>query len=398
MKKALLILLALVLLAVLCACNSAPNTLASPLPYSERKAQDSSGNYALLGEYGDAVSDAVYSSISLYENFAVGYFRSEELDKTLLQILDYSGNQIGGVYEEFLEIQIEERSGDTLNSDALGGPFYEASFTAGVRTQYKDNSSGSYFAKAIEVPDTEYVIYDKFGKPVVNLLLEGYYFSPAGNIGNEGEDAYDEFVAYVDGDEFVYEVKDGVFTLREKHLAGETGVEGIGYRQTVYYYADGYAGYGINDSEGNTVLKPIYSYAEIAAADRFILYSGYSPYSKFLLYPNEYMAYITDTDGNILAAYSNIYRAELDGGEIWLAYYVGDDDYYMGSRFNSENDPLDAGYWFIDRDGKRLSPCIKEFADFTPQIEPIPTQRETLSATGENGEKLELSLKDYLLK
>lgn len=398
MKKALSILLTLIMLAALCACNSAQDAPISPLPYSERKAQDNSGNYALLGEYGDAVSDAVYSSISLYENFAVGYFHSEELDKTLLQILDYSGNKIGGVYEEFREIQIEERSGDTLSSEALGGPFYEASFTSGVRTQYADSSSDSYFAKAVEVPDTEYVIYDKFGKPVVNLLLEGYYFSPAGNIGNEGEDAYDEFVAYTGGDEFVYEVKDGVFTLREKHPAGETGVEGFGYRQTVYYYADGYAGYGINDSEGNTVLKPIYSYAEIAAADRFILYSGYSPYSKFLLYPNEYMAYITDTDSNILAAYSNIYRAELDGGEIWLAYYVGDDDYYMGSRFNSENDPLDTGYWFIDKNGKRLSPCIKEFADFVPQLDPIPTQSETISATGENGERLELSLKDYLLK
>lgn len=399
MKKALSFLPALVLCAAFCACNAQQSgSQASPLPYSERKAPDGSGNYALLNEYGDAVSEAAYSSISLYENFAVGCFHSDELDKTVMQMLDYSGNQIGGIYEDFREIKIADRSGDYISDEVSGGPLYEASFTAGIRTQYNDLSHDSYFAEAIEVPDTEYVIYNKYGKPVVNLLLEGYNFIPAGSIGNEGEDAYDKFRAYTNGNEFIYEMKDGVFTLRERHPAGETGVEGFGYRQTVYYYADAYAGYGINNSDGSEAVKPIHSYAEIAAEDRFILYAGYSPYYSFLLYPNEYMAYITDTESNILAAYSNIYRFELDGGDIWIAYYIGDDDYYLGSRFNSENDPLGEGYWFIDRDGKRLSPCIKEFADFTPKYDPLPTQSEVLSAIGENGEKLELSLKDYLLK
>ena len=395
MKKALSVVLALILLLALCACNSEQEPSKSSIHYSARKAADGSGHFALLNEYGEAVSEPVYSDIVLYENFAVAQLDCEDFGKAAYHVLDYSGEQIGCAYEDFRQEDIYDSEGNIISEDVLGGPFFIGTTTNGTHTEYSTAFPSPYFSMPVESDTINYYILDKYGKPIIEFPLGYYYFDLS---GSDGDNACDKLVGIVNGNRYIYEINDGVFTLREKSLAGETGVSAFGYCQTIYNYSNNDAGYGINDSEGNVVIKPIHSYAEIAAADRFILYTGYTPYAGGPLYPNEYMAHLTDTEGNILADYSYIYRYDVDGGSVWLAYYVGDDDYYMGERFNSESDPLGEGYWFIDKDGKRLSPCIKEFESFYPLGDKITSADEVISAVGENGEKLELAVKDYLLK
>lgn len=392
-KKVILVLLAFVLTLSLCSCSNTKSENNAPIPYNVRKSANESGNFALLDEYAHAVTDHIYSKIDLYENFAAGYVTSSDGSESKIHILDYAGNQIGREYDTFDKVTVLDTAGDDATEETLGTTLFAASYSDGTRTVYNVSLPDPHFSEESEMNCTQTYILDIYGKPVFDEPFEYYHFSPK---SDNYYIPYNQFKGIKNGSQYVYEVKDGTFTLMEEHPAGETDIEAFGYKETVYYYINGDAGYGLNDSDGNEVIPPIHSSVEVLSEDRFILFTGYYKDSPYLYYPCEYISHLTDEKGNILADYSDIYTYKLDGS-VWIAYYDGDENhYYSETRFGVEDGYLEQGYWFIDKDGNRLSPCIKQFDSFTPAYDLLMDSDEVLSAIGENDEKLELHIRDFI--
>lgn len=127
-------------------------------------------------------------------------------------------------------------------------------------------------------------------------------------------------------------------------------------------YSKGYrANYGIVDSAGNVVIEPIYIYAKIPFADRFILCEG-----DYMQSPECFVSNLTDSSGKLLNNNFN-----------YIDYTVFDDGSYIGVAYSggeiaevtcyTDGEPTPRGFWFIDKDGKILSERFKIIDVYTDE-------------------------------
>ena len=371
LKKLCLILL---LIFALCACS---------VTETPEKSSSSSSASSQVGPKVDI-------KITEFENFKVEK-TSIGWDVTF-RVFDLEGKQIGTDYESFEEI--------LYDADFLEEKYYAATVTEGTRLDYISHDLDPYFEKVEEVPNTESWILDEYGKPLEDIPFDYYEFSQKDmDWGNEG---FDAFYGFRNGDKYCYEIKDGKFVHKYTEFAGETGNEYFGYKETVAYYGLGMnVGYGVNDSDGNVIFEPFHSRIDFPCADRLIIYSGYMAHNT---YPYEHIAHITDMDGIIYSSYSDVHFFDFEEGSIWIAYYVGDDS-HLEKRFDKDEGYLGDGYWFIDKDGNRISPCFKSLSINGHGLGYLSAMKneikisadDMVKAEDENGNPVEFKLKEYII-
>ncbi len=366
MKKFCLII---AFLLIFCAC-------------SENVAEEQNENPAeTSSENSSQTEPEAGVKITEYDNFTVE--KTTENWVTTIKIFDSDGNQLGVDYDSFEEI--------SYSADFLEEKYYVGTVTEGTRLDYISYNSDPYFEKVEEVPNTESWILDEYGKPLTDIPFDYYEFSEKDTWGNEG---FDAFYGFLNGDKYCYEIKDGKFILKYTEYAGETGNEYFGYKETVYYYGLGMnVGYGVNDSDGNVILEPFHSRIDFPCSDRLIIYYGYMAHNS---YPYEHMAHITDINGNIFASYSDVYFFDFEEGSVWIAYYIGDDS-HLEDRFDKDKGYLGDGYWFIDKDGNRISPCFKKIKIGEGSFSDMKSLDDTIIATDENGNTVEFSARKYAI-
>ena len=364
-----------------CACGITAEINSSEQISSISSSKPKSENIEYNSSFSSSQSKAEDSlEKNQYKNFTVEVFSLDE--KVIYKTFDLDGNQIGLDYNSFEEI--------LYSADFLEEKYYVGTITNGTRLDYISYNSDPYFEKVEEVPNIESWILDEYGKPLTDIPFDYYEFSEKDTWENEG---FDAFYGFLNGNKYCYEIKEGKFILKYTEYAGETGNEYFGYKETACYYGLGMnVGYGVNDSDGNVILEPFHSRIDFPCSDRLIIYYGYMAHNS---YPYEHMAHITDINGNIFASYSDVYFFNFEEGSVWIAYYIGDDS-HLEERFDKDKGYLGEGYWFIDKDGNRISPCFKKIKIGEGSFSNIKSLDDTIVATDENGVSLTFTAREYM--
>ena len=353
MKKALFLLL---LLTLLCGC-SAPMAEPSTLPYTQRtQLTENELWYRLLDENGNVVSDMAYNRIRLTENFAVCYFKKDDIEQ--VRVLDYSGKQLGTDYDSVKQINYKDT--------AFLGKTYYAAVSGG-----NDN------------PRT--YILNEYGEPAVDLPFNSYRFSPKGSDYNDG---YDALYATVYGTKLCYEIADGDFVLRYRNIAGAFGTSVLDAKRTIYYRDTYEPSYGIR---WNPYFEDIYSSTEIPFENRFILGEG-NPQDI-----SEYMQTLADENKNVLAKYSRIwFKLFYNGTYIGVAYAAPES---AAECTDSDGSAPAPGYVFIDRDGKAVSPVYSQLSlPENGDIFTISSPDNEITATTGDKSEVTFSASKYTLR
>ncbi|MBR2640140.1 MAG: hypothetical protein IKD39_06190, partial [Oscillospiraceae bacterium] len=105
--------------------------------------------------------------------------------------------------------------------------------------------------------------------------------------------------------------------------------------------------YGINDPDGNVILEPVYLRVEMPFKDRILVNVGrYYDYVEGELGKQ----FIVDTSGNMICD-------EYDR----INFYFDKDGSYIGIAYTNRQNMSygDISYWFIDKDGNKLSKIEK---------------------------------------
>lgn len=208
------------------------------------------------------------------------------------------------------------------------------------------------FNTITEVLATEYWIIDSEG----NLLIEHPFYDLCFWEGNEiiGIELYHTsgLEGCYKGNEYIYSFIDGKFEQIEFYKAGEYTQSSTpsGYRRTRYSYSVKDSYNGLNDSEGNVIFEPVYTYFRFPFEDRIIVKTNnIDPMDD-----QEGFSVLMDIDKNILCTYTVIDFYVFDNGSyIGIARYCGGE-----ILFDKNGEPLELGFRFIDKNGNELSPCL----------------------------------------
>lgn len=240
-----------------------------------------------------------------------------------------------------------------------------------------------------EVPNQKFCIIDNDGNVLINHSFDYCeLFSP---INRYSHPEYYTLSGSANGNLYKYIFKDGTFEKYIFESAGENGTEFFGYKLTQYCWYNEYFNYGINDPEGNVLFEPIYTRIEMPFEDRFILGEG----SQGMFNSQGEGRYlIADTKGNILAMYSYItYKIFDDGSYLGIASVAGGNSVKC---YNEDGNILAEGYYFVDRDGKRLSQRFESLSINGGNIFAISSKNEMITAIIENGKETVFSVNDYI--
>ena len=139
------------------------------------------------------------------------------------------------------------------------------------------------------------------------------------------------------------------------------------------------------------IIQPVYNSAWVPFEDRFLLYEGAAANQGFGLG----LCVLTDSKGNELCRkFSQInYYLFDDGSYIGVAACA---DYQEVPCFDENGEPMPAGFWFVDKDGKLLSERFL-FSTYD-EIPLINSPEDVISATDERGNNTEISVSDYVCK
>lgn len=250
-----------------------------------------------------------------------------------------------------------------------------------------------------EVPAIEYWITDENGNALIDHPFYAVYFArnmPDWGGSNDTPKEYLNLPVVIGcyrGDFYRYYFVNGVFVLdaHDGYSCYDPRYDDVafGYRLKYYYYDSCTPFYGLNDSKGNVLFEPVYTDIMIPFEDRFILGGGgFSPEERVFT--------LVDTDGNELAQFNNfIYNKTFgDSSYIGIAHSNGDEYEWLSKCYDENGNVRESGFWFVDKNGKILSPRFNEIKDYYGIISPS----DILSATDEDGNAVEIKVSDYLCK
>lgn len=244
-----------------------------------------------------------------------------------------------------------------------------------------------------EIPVVKYWVTDGDGNLLINHPFDEMLF----NIGSPG--IVEEYMDLPtvegcnDGSYYRYVFADGSFFLESHEQPGECGgftKFGKEYCKTKYFYHFSYdsACDGLNDSEGNVIFEPIYNGIGIPFEDRFLLGSGDGDGTD----PDSRVFTLIDLDGNFLAQFNSIrYFVFDDGSYLGIAYSAGNEEY--AQCYDENGVPREYGYWFVDKDGKIISPWYYQIHSTH-----VSSSDDIISATDADGNAIEIKASDYICK
>ena len=279
---------------------------------------------------------------------------------------------------------IKSEEGEILLSGTFDALYYETSFgktevfigelTEGTRKmRFFDEKNRPYIN---EIPNKLFYFIGADGKELLPLPADDYVMHENGH----GEKEVITFT--FEGNRYTYEYTEEGFALLEK---AENQKQNVGNMRKFCYYwgVDMNHGWGYGDIQKNLVFDMVYQQIEAPFQNRIVLYEGISNQSG-----TEVRAIIADSKGNILCEneYNEVVFEDFKNG-----YYIGVGICYgeMASTkiFDEYGKVKEAGYWFIDKDGKKISERF-EFIDTSGFIGGKTIyMEEEIKVRSENGEE-----------
>ena len=259
------------------------------------------------------------------------------------------------------------------------------------------------FNTTVDVPATEYWITDAEGNSIIDQPFDAVYYSD--NMTSWGdEDTPEEYLELpiimgcYRGDFYRYYLVDRTFIL-EAHKGYSCYDPRIddapfGYIYTHYYYTKFGSYYGLKDSDGNIIFDPVYTAVKVPFEDRFLLGGGgFSPEERVFT--------LTDIEGNKFTQFKWFHYLILDDGSyLGIAYSAGDEYGKEGRCYDENGNMREFGYWFVDKNGKILSPRYDEIHtendDEYGYVVNSPS--DIITAVDENGNTIEIKASDYICK
>ena len=287
------------------------------------------------------------------------------------------------IFDEIIECQ-KEFNGKTI---------YEALITEGKRMEYAtDPKKGPYL---IECPNTLYYIFDEDGNQINKEPLANYYIMAPYSYGNG---TYDWFLEGThNGDYYRYSVRiDNTYYLHSKQSAGtyyiiSNSKKGKEYINTVYHWNNMQTKHGLTDLEGNVILDNLYLSINPSSDNSFLYaYIGWAFQSA-----DEVRLEIYDFEGNLINnEYNYVEQHNTEDYYFLVAYCFGEDAYEICCDENG--DPYEAGCWFVDNSGNKLSERfeyidVKRFMTEESNIWKV----DKVIVTDINGTEKEISYEPY---
>lgn len=252
-----------------------------------------------------------------------------------------------------------------------------------------------------EAPATEYWITGAESRLLIDHPFDTVYYSR--NMPDWGgyEDTPKEYlelpviIGCYRGDFYRYYLVDGAFVLdaHSGYSCYDPRFDNApySYRRTYYYYDSAIPYEGLKDSDGNVIFEPVHTSVSIVIPfkDRFLLGSGgFSP--------EERVSTLVDLDGNELAQFNWFkYKPfDEDGSYLGIAYSHGERDDLLGRCYDENGNVRERGYWFVDKDGKIVSPRFDELDG----IYDIYSPSDIITAVDSSGNTIEIKASDYICK
>lgn len=282
----------------------------------------------------------------------------------------------------------------------FGAIYKKAASTNEIRKELVKGENGA-LNSAIDVPATDYWITGAESRLLIDHPFDTVYYSR--NMPDWGghEDTPKEYlelpviIGCYRGDFYRYYLVDGAFVLdaHSGYSCYDPRFDNApySYRRTYYYYDSAIPYEGLKDSDGNVIFEPVHTSVSIVIPfkDRFLLGSGgFSP--------EERVSTLVDLDGNELAQFNWFkYKPfDEDGSYLGIAYSHGERDDLLGRCYDENGNVRERGYWFVDKDGKIVSPRF----DKLDGIYDIYSPSDTLTAVDSSGNTIEIKASDYICK
>ncbi len=249
--------------------------------------------------------------------------------------------------------------------------------------------------KAESEIDCDYLITDSDGNLLIDHPFCEVHFLDPGSFGMP-QDRY-HITGNFEGAYYVYHFENGEFVLDDYKNAGE--YEGIdsefGYKRTRYYYPDCGTRFGLNDEYGNVIFEPVHDILGIPFSDRFILGSS----NKEAVDPSSGMLTIIDVNGKCYAKFNDIdFYVFNDGSYIGMARNFSD-ALSTAKCYDENGNPWEYGFWFIDKNGNKLSPRYERLVSVKDRFNNIiKSPDDIITVLDENGNLLEFTAEKYLCK
>lgn len=239
--------------------------------------------------------------------------------------------------------------------------------------------------KCSDVDNTLYSLFYKNGEPVFDMAVEDYYFY-------EIENETDECEYYINvcksGKLFIYKLTDEKYELFEKYAPEEKEI--FGYTVFNYYWTTGKMSYGVK-YENTIIIEPIYSRVILPFEDRAILWEGSVDGG------GESRNTLVNLSGEKCCEYNTIWFYNFDDGSyIGIAISYGEKAYTK--CYDENGDERWSGFWFIDKDGNRISPRFEQIWVNRSASGSIESPDDIITATDEKGNLLEFTARDYICK
>ena len=220
-----------------------------------------------------------------------------------------------------------------------GKNFYALGIEEGLMPALVFNEEQGFYDS---IGERKRILYDIFSEEGIMLLSY-----PA-----ESFQVFDEkLYVTLEGNLFGYEFSENGEIVNEiTSPKGKTGNVICGLEETIYNWDYWNDKKGLENPEGKTVLENIYLDIEEISPDRILAYLGQSFTSE-----GEIRCIIFDSEGNIICEkYNSVLQYVLeDGSKIIIGSCAGENAY--AKCYDENGNVHEAGDWFIDRDGNKIS-------------------------------------------
>ena len=378
MKKLLALILAFLML---CACAAQEEPIIEE-PIEETSEPEIEFFTAANGKSGakldgEVIIEPEYSVLELYDDFILAK------NEYVFRLFGYDGVQRGFDYDYF------RYDWDT--------DIYRYVGVIAVGGMMKIEINEKFEPVAKETDGEKHYLIDKEGYPLIDVPLESYEIWP-----DYTEEGTIEILGSADGNYYHAKItgsgKDRKVDLEE--IKPEPYVDEFGYEHTQYqYYPIGRMQHGLNIN-GEVFLEPIYNGIDVPFKDRMILW-----YASFEQCLECGYCKIIDLDKNVLSDEFNcIQFGELeDGWYIGIARSAG--EMSEDKICDKNGNPMEKGMWFVDKNGTVISPKIQgtdsesaEYYGYDFSLPPITSVNDVLNIRDENGNEMQIAIKDYVFK
>lgn len=301
---------------------------------------------------------------------------------------------------ESSEPEISFESTELLDKVPRIGAIYKKSASTNETCKKLVVGENGALNTAIDVPATDYWITDAEGHPLIDHPFDIVYYADSMPDWGGSDDTPKEYLELpvimgcYRGDFYRYYLVDGAFVLdaHRGYSCYDPRFDDApyGYRRTYYYYTGAYSYEGLKDSRGNVIFEPVHTSIRIVVPfeDRFLLGSGgFNPEGR--------VSTLVDLDGNELAQFNWFkYQPFEDGSYLGIAYSNGEQSDFLAECYDENGNVRERGYWFVDKDGKIVSPRFDELDG----IYDIDSPSDIITAVDSSGNTIEIKASDYICK